>query len=125
MVSDDISVNVTSESRPTIWRLDWACRMCGTYGNVRVQVTGGPVKQRGGMYPKTSNEEVRTMVRLAHHKRTEGLCVNRTSRMLLGKVMWRYERDGVNTRIVALVNENGPPVTDYRWPPAMSPWVPR
>lgn len=120
----DISLSVTSEHRPMVWRVDIACQSCGRFGFIRVEVTGGPRNEKTGkLRPKTDDEEFYRKVELKHRELTSGLCVAPVREILVGPVMWRWQRTARGKEFVIRVPDGAPQIREYAWPPRRPPWV--
>ena len=101
------------------WKLDWACRGCRRYGNVEVEVTGGPKSETTGMLqPKTTDEEFWRKLDIAHRGGESGLRICASRDVLLGR-MWRI--DGATGRMIIKGVKDGGVPEEYRWPP----WIGR
>ena len=121
----DLTIKVESSPHNWTFAWDWACTTCGCYGYIKVVTTGGQPKPGGGMYPKTSDEDVQKLRWDAHFIASEGKCSSkRFLRPTVGggaPVLWRREfKDGAWRMIVMPET-----LREYRWPPARPPWVAR
>lgn len=119
-----IEVNVTSEHRPMVWRCDLACPTCGRYGFIRVEVTGGPRNEKTGkLHPKTTDEEFYRKVWEKHHELSSGLCPADIRQILIGPVLWRWQRTARGKEFIIRVPDGQPQIKEYAWPPRRPPWV--
>jgi hypothetical protein len=119
-----IEIGVTSEHRPMVWRVDWACPTCARYGFIRVEVTGGPRNEKTGkLHPKTSDEEFHRKVWEAHREATSGICVADVRHILIGPVMWRWQRTARGKEFIIRVPDGQPQIKEYAWPPRRPPWA--
>ena len=117
-----IDISLVSSPAPAKWRCDWACDKCGTFGNIVVEVTGGPRDAlTGKLQPKTDDETYRKLLWQAHREASGGVCVQKVKRLLLGR-LWRWQRKG-ETRGMVILTSPGENLTEYAWPPRRPPWV--
>lgn len=119
MVKESLTFEPSGTYVRNKWRLDWACRGCGRYGNVVIEMMGDEVDKSGAPFPKTDDEDLHRMLTEAHREATSGLCFRPIRQLLIGR-MWRWDREVGNRRkmvVMLMKGDEGRAPKSYRWPP--------
>src|SRR5688572_2954455 len=105
--------------RTNKYRMDWACKRCGRFGNIAVELSGGGRDDRGQMQPKTTDEELRRLLYEAHHHGDTTLirCFQPTEQLIVGR-LWRWNDAGQGRKTMSIIEfKDRPKNLDYHWPP--------